>query len=212
MNHLNQTELVDLIEESSGLPPARVRHFETCARCRAEGETLRAALGLAAADEIPAPSPLFWDHLSARVSDAVRLDTPQTATLDSIRWVRRPLASWAAAGTVTVLAILTLVWRATVYAPVPVVVPSTVAAADPRQAVASIESSAASLQRDLNADDDEAWAVVRAAADDLQWEEAHAAGLSARPDAVEGLALELTAEERLELGRLLGAALKRNGV
>ena len=95
----------------------------------------------------------------------------------------------------TVLAILTLVWRATLYAPVPVVVPSTVAAADPRQAVASIEST-----RDLNADDDEAWAVVRAAADDLQWEEAHAAGLSARPDAVEGLAFELTAEERLELG------------
>ena len=212
MNHLNQTELVDLIEESPALPPARVQHFETCARCRAEGEALRAALRLAAADDIPAPSPLFWDHLSARVSDAVRLDTPQTGTLDSIRWVRRPLASWAAAGTVTVLAILTLVWRATLYAPVPVVVPSTVAAADPRQAVASIASTAASLERDPNADDDEAWAVVRAAADDLQWEEAHAAGLSARPDAVEGLALELTAEERLELGRLLGAALKRNGV
>jgi hypothetical protein len=211
MNHLNQTELVDLIEESPGLPPARVQHFETCARCRAEGEALRAALRLAAADDIPVPSPLFWDHLSARVSDAVRRET-QTGTLDRIRWVRRPLASWAAAGTVTVLAILTLVWRATVYAPVPLAVPSTVAAADPRQAVAPIESTAASLERDLNVDDDEAWAVVRAAADDLQWEEAHAAGLSARPDAVESLALELTAEERLELGRLLGAALKRNGV
>lgn len=212
MNHLNQTELVDLIEESRAIPPARVQHFETCATCRAEGEALRAALRLAAADDIPAPSPLFWDHLSARVSDAVRRESPQTGTLDNIQWVRRPLASWAAAGTVTVLAILTLVWRATVYAPVPVVVPSTAAATDPRQVVASSESTAASLERDLNVDDDEAWAVVRAAADDLRWEEAHAAGLSARPDAVEGLALELTAEERLELGRLLDAALKRNGV
>jgi hypothetical protein len=64
----------------------------------------------------------------------------------------------------------------------------------------------------VDADEDPAWAVVRAAADDLPWEEAHAAGLSARPDAVEGLALELTAEERLELARLLGQELKRNGV
>jgi hypothetical protein len=212
MNHLSQAELVDLIEESPALPPARVQHFETCARCRAEGEALRAALGLAAADDVPAPSPLFWDHFSTRVSEAVRRETPPTGTLGNMRWLRRPLAPWATAGTVTVLAILTIVWRATVYAPVPVVVPSTVATDDPLRTVASIESTAASLERDLNMDDDEAWAVVRAAADDLRWEEAHAAGLSAGPDAVEGLALELTAEERLELGRLLGAELKRNGV
>ena len=55
---------------------------------------------------------------------------------------------------------------------------------------------------------DEAWAVVRAAAVDLRWEDAHAAGISAHPGAVEDVALELTAEERAELARLLDEAVK----
>jgi hypothetical protein len=212
MNHLSHAELVDSIEGASALPRERVRHLETCAECRAEAEALRAVLALAAADEVPAPSPLFWDHFSARVADAVSREKPETATLGRMRWLRLPFVPWAAAGTMAGLVIFTIVWRATVYAPVPAVVRSTVATADQQRGAGSAESAAASGERDPDVDDDEAWAVVRAAADDLRWEEAHAAGLSAHPGAVEGLALELTAEERLELGRLLGEELKRNGI
>jgi hypothetical protein len=62
-----------------------------------------------------------------------------------------------------------------------------------------------------NADDDEAWAIVRAAAIDLNWDEVHAAGISAHPGDVETVALELTEDERVELARLLDKDLKRNG-
>jgi hypothetical protein len=69
----------------------------------------------------------------------------------------------------------------------------------------------APVPADLDADSDAAWAVVRAAADDLPWDAVHAAGLSAGPDAAEGLALEMTVEERTELARVVGEELKRNG-
>ena len=63
-----------------------------------------------------------------------------------------------------------------------------------------------------NIEADEAWAVVRAAAEGLAWEDAHAVGISAYPGSAEGIALELTAEERAELGRLLNTEMKRSGV
>ena len=106
-----------------------------------------------------------------------------------------------------VLIILTVVWRATVYAPVHVTTPSTAATVDDRN---TPSASPAILATDAN--DDEAWAIVRAAAADLHWDDAQAAGLSARPATIEGLALELSAAERTELARLLNEELKRNGV
>ena len=63
MNHLSHAELVDLIEESPRVAARTRPTLRNVRRCRAEGEALRAALRLAAADDIPAPSPLFWDHL-----------------------------------------------------------------------------------------------------------------------------------------------------
>lgn len=204
MKHLTTAELIDLVESSPELPAARARHATTCAECRAEADTLRAVLALAVADDVPSPSPLFWDHFSSRVAEALRGEEPATAT----GWLRRPLTRWAAAGTMAALVILTVVWRATVYAPDHVKTPSTAAAVDDRNAPSA---SPAILATD-DANDDEAWAIVRAAADDLHWDDAQAAGLSARPAAIEGLALELSAAERTELARLLNEELKRNGV
>jgi hypothetical protein len=60
-------------------------------------------------------------------------------------------------------------------------------------------------------DSDEAWAVVRDAADDIAWEDVHDAGISPHPDDVDNAALQLNAAERVELARLLDADLKRNG-
>jgi len=61
-------------------------------------------------------------------------------------------------------------------------------------------------------DADERWAVVRAAAEDLAWEDVQAAGIAASPGATEDVVLQLTADERSELARLLDQELKRNGV
>ena len=119
MTHCSRSEFVDLIESSPSLAPDRVRHVEACERCRAEAETLRAAVALARADDGAEPSPLFWDHFSMRVAEAVRNEAPVGSGNAAMMWLRRPLATWAAVSTVTVLVSLTIVWRATLHAPAP---------------------------------------------------------------------------------------------
>ena len=57
-------------------------------------------------------------------------------------------------------------------------------------------------------DNDEAWALVRALAEDLNHDEIEGEGVSARPGAADHLTSELTAAERIELAPLLQEQLK----
>jgi hypothetical protein len=209
MKHLNRAELVDFIETSSLLPAERARHLSTCKQCHAEADALRSTRALATTDEVPEPSPLFWDHFSARVADAVRDEEPGRDGDAATGWRRSPFATWAAVATMAVLVMMTVVWRTTLHAPAPAIGPAMAGAAAGKGTVAPA-ADAGSNESEVDAD--EAWAVVRAAAQDLRWEEAHAAGLIAHPGAAEGLALELTADERSELARLLDKELKHAGV
>ena len=211
MRHLSRAELVDFIEASPHLPAERLRHVSTCNECRADAEALRSMRALARTDEVPEPSPLFWDHFSARVAEAVREQVTgrNPDASDGTGWRRGPFATWATAATMAVLVMLTVVWRTTLHAPAPARGPAIAGTAAGKGTVAP-GTAAAVDESDVDAD--EAWAVVRAAAQDLRWEEAHAAGLSAHPGAAEGLALELTADERSELARLLDKELKHTGV
>jgi hypothetical protein len=67
--HLSELELVDLAEGSR--PESSAPHLAACERCRRQLLEMRSVMADAAAVEVPEPSPLFWDHLSARVHDAV---------------------------------------------------------------------------------------------------------------------------------------------
>lgn len=202
MKHLTRAELLDVVE-SRELPAARNRHLEQCRACRARADALRAVLARAADDRVPEPSPLFWEHFANRVSEAVRTESMAPDSTPWLGRLRRPLATWAVAAAAAVLVILTVVWRATLHAPTMPRVAQTVATPDgaPRE-VPALD----------NPDADERWAVVRAAAEDLAWEDVHDAGISARPGSTDGVVLELTADERLELARLLDHEMKRNGV
>ncbi len=200
MRHLTNDELVDLIEDAARLQPDRRRHAAECEACREQADALGAVLAQTASDEMPEPSPLYWDHFSARVSEAVREESPAPLPLVWVQRFRSPLAAWAAAAVMAVLIMMTVVWRATLHAPsrggkAPELVQARVVAVD-QNAGDNIEA-------------DEAWAVVRAATEGLAWEDAHAVGISAYPGSAEGIALELTAEERAELGRLLKTEMKR---
>jgi len=67
--HLTPEQLVDVAEgttRESSLP-----HLASCEACRDQLADLRAMLSAAASVDVPEPSPLFWDHLSARVGEAV---------------------------------------------------------------------------------------------------------------------------------------------
>lgn len=200
MKHLSRTEFIDLLDSPSALPPDRVRHVETCAECRAQLDALRETTRAALEDVGAEPSPLFWDHFAARVTAAVR-DEPAPAA--PAPWLRAPMLTWATAASIIMLLVVGTVWRTTVHAPGQA---APVARLTPTP---DIMLTAPRVADDV--DDDEAWAVVRAAAVDLDWDDVHAAGISAHPGDVENVALELSAEERAELARLLDQDLKRNG-
>jgi hypothetical protein len=203
MKHLTDTELLDAIE-SPQRSPAHGQHLQQCVACRREADALRAVRAAAAEDRMPDPSPLFWDHFSARVSAAVRAESIAPEAPPWFSRLQRPLATWAVVAAAAVLVILTVVWRATLHAPA---TPGTMA---PTVAVNARPAPDRPLAD--NPDADERWAVVRAAAEDIAWEDVHEAGISAVPGSAEGVALELTADERLELARLLDHEMKRNGV
>ena len=198
MRHLSRPEFVDLLESEAALPAERVRHAATCAECRARLDALRETTATAREDGDAEPSPLFWNHFAARVAAAVRDEPVPVAPAP---WLRAPILTWATVASIVMLVVVGTVWRTTLHAPA--------------QPIAPVERArdialSAPLAPD-DADDDQAWAVVRAAAIDLNWDDVHAAGISAHPDDVENVALELTAEERVELARLLDQDLKRNG-
>ena len=72
MRHLHSDELIDLAEGTrleSSAP-----HLQSCEACRGQLTELRAMMSAAAQAEVPEPSPLFWEHFSARVRDAVAAD------------------------------------------------------------------------------------------------------------------------------------------
>jgi hypothetical protein len=67
--HLQPDDLVDLAEGTR--PEASAPHLASCAECRRQLADMRAMMSAAADVDVPEPSPLFWDHLSARVSESV---------------------------------------------------------------------------------------------------------------------------------------------
>jgi len=208
MRHLTDTELLEAVESTAQTASQHAPHLDECAACRADVEALRAVLARTAADRLPEPSPLFWDHFTTRVSEALR-DEPIPSGAPWLSRLQRPLTTWAVVAAALVLAIVTVIWRATLHAPSPL---------GSYTASSTVGSTSPATSGDLPApraddpDTDARWAVVRVAAEDLAWDDVHDAGISADPGAAEGVALELTAAERSELARLLDRAMKRNGV
>jgi hypothetical protein len=109
--HLNETELIDLAEGTR--PEASAPHLAGCARCRTLIEEMRATIAAAAAADLPEPSPLFWDHLSDRVRQAVAAEpaAPRRAWHDLTTWWR-VLAPASAAALVALMIAGALTWRA----------------------------------------------------------------------------------------------------
>ena len=70
MSHLSRDERLLALE--GALHAARQAHTSRAAcRCRTEVDALAPRRGAGSAVDVPEPSPLFWDHLAARVGDAI---------------------------------------------------------------------------------------------------------------------------------------------
>jgi hypothetical protein len=223
MNHLTDLELIAAIEtEAEGprliedasdrdLPAARRRHLDACEACRGRADELRAVIVAASDAAVPEPSPLFWEHFSARVRQGIDGSAPGESAHESwmSAWLARGSTRWAAFATLVVMLMVGGVWQFT--APIKRTASPAAPdrAADGRRSHPVPDATAIVDRNDLDADP--AWAVVRTVADSVDWSDAAVADIGVQPDAVETVARTLSPEERSELVKLLLAEAKRKG-
>jgi hypothetical protein len=187
MSHLRPSEIIDAAEGVLG--SARTAHARDCARCRDEIARAAAALSDARGAGLPSgePSPLFWDHLSARVRTAMESQPP-----------RRPRAwrLWAPAAAAAALALVAAI-ATTREGAKPNPPPAAPAVSVPSSTVAD-----AALPGAVDVDEDQ-WAFVADTAAELAWDEVEAAGFVASPGAADAAVLQLSDDQRQELAQLL---------
>jgi hypothetical protein len=206
MSHLCRSEIVDLVDDT--LSPARAAHVETCASCREQVETVRAALREAMAVDVPDPSPLFWQHFQARVREGIaRAPRPSMWA-----WIRVGGFAPLAAALVAVLAVGVAIFGGLTQGRWALLIDQHVA---PRvepsgTAVAGVESADPGIAQVLEAADSEVWAVLTAAAADVELEEAHAVGMHVHSATIDRAVQRMSPAELNELGRLLQSELKHS--
>jgi anti-sigma-K factor RskA len=192
MPHLSPEELIDVAERAT--PRSAFPHLASCAACDRQVADLQAAMAAAVDVDVPEPSPLFWEHLSARVREAVAAEATGRAAGTSSWWSWRVAAMTAAAAVLMVMIATTLQLEDS-----------------PAPAALVAEDSAPAADELAAFDDDAALTVLAALTSELDWEAAAEAGLVAAPGAVERIMLALDADERLELHRILEEALSASG-
>jgi hypothetical protein len=196
MRHLTSEQLIDLAE--GGRAASSTPHLQSCETCRNRLAELRATLSVVASVDVPEPSPLFWDHFSARVHDAVEAERAAgTSVFSRWSWLRlTPL--WAGALAAVVLAI--------------VIVTSGGRPGQPVSAPAGPAASAAGpLDDSLSLGDDPSLSLMADLAADLDWDAASEAGLTTHVGVDNDAVTELTDGERRALNQLLKGELAHRG-
>ncbi len=197
--HVTADELMDLAD---GCPSAAARaHAEACPACREQLASINAAVALARADRVPEPSPLFWDHFSARVSEAIRQE-PEVRT----RWWMPAFLTWRVMTGVAAAAVLLLavaVWpngRSPLPAPPAVTSPPAAAAS----------GVSAAHDGDLAPGEGEgSWDLVTALAGESIDAGEDVPALEPAPGTAERAVDELSGDEQRALAKLLEAELTR---
>ena len=200
MTHLSHAELVDVAE--GRLAGGRLRHLDGCAVCQREALALCETLAAVRADDVPEPSPLFWNHLSARISEAIDQEPlPQPAWL---RWLPAGRLRAAAAGLALVAFAVLAGYAGWMSRSITQPAPAVAGQTPPRSDALDPDVIDESFQGD-------AWEVIAAAAEHFEIEEAQEVGIAPRPGPVERVTLDLTPRERLALLRLIEDEMKGNG-
>ena len=191
MRHLTPDEFVDAAEGT--LPVDRRRHVEQCDACRREASALATLMGEAGSEPVPEPSPLFWDHLSARVRLAVEAEGRPN------RSSRAAALRWSAVAPLAGLAALVVVMVASVPGG---------GAPDAAREAGEAPSALIGPAEPASSSDQE-WYALAELVGPLDWETAGAAGLTLAPGEADLELLDLSDDERRELSRLIAGELER---
>ena len=192
MSHLSPETFVDLLDGTTR--EDAVPHLAACDVCRRELETLRATWQAAVDADVPEPSPLFWDHLSARVASAVAAEgQTKRAPWWRVGWSWNVAGLAAAAAAAVIVAVLVRPLGPATPVATTSSAPAAVASSAPAEPLAPLA-------------DDESIALVADLASELDWDGVSEMGLAAEGGAARAVA-ELDEGERVELQRLLAEAL-----
>ena len=187
MAHLTSAEFIDLAEGVRDA--ASAPHLAECDRCRRELAEAREMLIAATDSDVPEPSPLFWDRLSARVREAVAAEPEARSAAFFNSWSMRAAAGVAVSAAIAVALVSSIGHRTPEQHPALDVVQD----ADP-----------AAL---LGHGDDPSFDLVADFSRTLDWDDLREQLVGAgKIDASVG---ELDGAERRELGRLLKEELAR---
>lgn len=187
MTHLSNDELLAAVEGGAD----NAFHLEACGACRARVNELRQVMQVAAAVGVPEPSPLFWNHFSDRVRDAVAAEPmPQPAG-----W--RFNYGWAGsvAGALAIIVIGVAVTMRSAQPVHPVV---------PAVAVAMTGENLSPL------DDDATWALIGDLTSQIDFDDASEAGLTTKPGSAEQALAQMSQEEQRQVVELLQLELQKS--
>jgi hypothetical protein len=197
MTHLSPAEFVEAAERT--LPPPRAGHLERCERCRTSMADVRAALDAAQAVDVPEPSPLYWQHLSANVRDRVASETIVPAWRAAWREAFSMRALVPIGSALALVAAVIVAGELTHSRPVPRLT----------ETAAAVHGAAADPA--VEPDDTDVWEVLTSAAAEVPIEEAHDAGMGVTWGAIDRAVQRMSPEELNELGHLLQSQLHGSG-
>jgi hypothetical protein len=194
-HHLSPEDIVELAEGARD--DSTSAHLLQCPQCRRQLADTRATMGAVHEVDVPEPSPLFWNHLSARVREAVAREAavPRPGRWAPIQrwWIRAAVV--AAFGAVAVVGITS--WR-----------PGGAPAAVPARA--GLDPVPAGGGAAPGASGDPSFDLVADFGGTLDWDDLRdQMGESVRPGGLDATVGELNGGERQELERLLKEELMR---
>lgn len=215
--HLNAEELVDIAEGTR--PETSAPHLAACTPCRAQLQELRAMMSEIGGVDVPEPSPLFWDHLSSRVSQAAAAEGSSrrsarwfTPAEGAVSWTERLMAvrTYAFVSVAAAILIAAAV-SSRVQAPGPLPpLATTFVAAPPPPAAAADASTPAVLLDEAALQGDASLMLVASLSDGVDYDTAREAGLAPR-DGAEHAVTHMNDAELRELRRLLTEELAKSG-
>lgn len=207
--HLTPEELIDLAEGTHA--DGAALHLQSCEACRRQIARLRNAMSAAAdapgapggpggpGGSVPEPSPLFWDHLSQRVREAIAAEETSGSRLTGWRWgtaLPGSWRAWAMAGVAATVAISTYVMAPRTLTP-------------PSGERAGAAAASAALEP-FGAADDPSLALVAGLTEQVDPRVITETGWSSHVSAVDEVVASLTDDERLQLQRLLKEELAKS--
>ena len=196
--HLKDDQFVDLAEGT--LAESSAPHLASCETCRRQLREMRAVMSAAGEVDVREPSPLYWDHLSARVHEAVAIGgSRRRSWADVAAWRRLLMPAWAAA--VASIIIVVALGPRVAGPPSPPSAPS---------AVVATGADVADVWNDRAPGDDESLTLMGSLSAGFDFEAARQAGL-AEGGSAEHAVTHMDDNDLRELQRLLAQELAPSG-